>query len=166
MLAHLKIGINFNFVSHTLCASWNGACPKETKLLLYVIGCNVCIIYLSLHQLWMVINHAKHEHICSKKFIQSKVILVAFFMGPKCSLGPNAPYNLCSFFLMHRSKSFMASGTWQYYKKKIVLIPLSRWASHLLVWILKHLHQLPGPQFVTSLGQQILVFGLRIYLKV
>ena len=53
------------------------------------------------------------EQAVSKKFIQSKVIFVAFFIGPKCSLGPKAPYSLCSFFLMQRSKSFIASGTWK-----------------------------------------------------
>ena len=49
------------------------------------------------------------------------MILVAFFIGPKCSLGPKAPYSLCSFFLMHRSKSFMASGTWKSCKMIVVV---------------------------------------------
>ena len=39
----------------------------------------------------------------------SKTILVGAFMGP--SLGPKAPYTLCSFFLTAEPKRSSASGT-------------------------------------------------------
>ena len=70
------------------------------------------------------LSNARERRYWCKKFIQSKVILVAFFIGPKCSLGPKAPYSLCSFFLMHRSKSFIASGTWQNCEKELFLVSI------------------------------------------